>query len=60
MRSYESSLDRLGVDRIDVLHIHDPYDNYDQALDEAYRALCKLREEGAIRAVSVKSPETFW
>ena len=53
MRSYESSLDRLGVDRIDVLHIHDPYDYYDQAIDEAYRALRKLREEGAIRAVSV-------
>lgn len=53
MRSYESSLDRLGVDRIDVLHIHDPYDYYDQAIDEAYRALRKLREEGTIRAVSV-------
>jgi len=53
MRSYESSLGRLGVDRIDVLHIHDPYDYYDQAIDEAYRALRKLREEGAIRAVSV-------
>jgi D-threo-aldose 1-dehydrogenase len=53
MRSYESSLERLGVDRIDVLHIHDPYDYYDQAINEAYRALRKLREEGAIRAVSV-------
>ena len=41
------------IDRIDILHIHDPYDYYEQAIDEAYRALRKLREEGAIQAVSV-------
>ncbi|MCC7369276.1 MAG: aldo/keto reductase [Chloroflexi bacterium] len=51
MRSFEESLVRMGVDRIDVLHIHDPDDFYQQALDGAYRALDKLRSEGVIGAL---------
>ena len=52
MRSFEDSLERLGVDRIDVLHIHDPDDHYNEAIRGAYPALRKLREEGVIRGVS--------
>jgi len=52
MRSFEESLERLGLDRIDVLHIHDPDDHYDEALAGAYRALDDLRSQGVIRAVS--------
>lgn len=51
MRSFEESLERLGVDRIDVLHIHDPDNHYDQAIGGAYRALDKLRGEGTIKAL---------
>jgi len=51
MRSFEESLGRLGLDRVDVLHIHDPDDHYDQALRGAYRALDQLRTEGVIKAV---------
>ncbi len=51
MRSVEESLTRLGLDRIDILHIHDPDDYYDEALSGAYVALDKLRAEGVIRAV---------
>jgi D-threo-aldose 1-dehydrogenase len=51
MRSFEESLERLGVDRIDVLHIHDPDDHFDQALRGAYKALDKLRGEGTIKAL---------
>jgi D-threo-aldose 1-dehydrogenase len=51
MRSFEESLERLGVDRIDVLHIHDPDDYHDQAISGAYKALDKLRSEGTIGAV---------
>lgn len=51
MRSVEESLSRLGMDRVDVLLIHDPDDNYEQALTGAYRALDTLRSEGTIRAV---------
>jgi D-threo-aldose 1-dehydrogenase len=51
MRSVEESLDRLGLDRIDILHIHDPDAHFDEALSGAYRALDRLRSEGSIRAV---------
>jgi D-threo-aldose 1-dehydrogenase len=50
-RSLESSLDRLGLDRVDVLLLHDPDDHYDQALADGYRALSDLRAEGVIGAV---------
>ncbi|HUY15882.1 MAG TPA: aldo/keto reductase [Terriglobia bacterium] len=51
MRSFESSLKRLNLDSVDVLHIHDPDDHYQQALQGAYPALAKLRSEGLIKAV---------
>ncbi len=51
MRSVEESLERLGLDRIDVLHIHDPDDHHDEAISGAYRALDRLRTEGSIGAV---------
>jgi D-threo-aldose 1-dehydrogenase len=50
-RSLEDSLDRLGLDRVDIALIHDPDDFVDQALDEAYPALAELRSQGVIRAV---------
>ena len=52
MRSFEESLKRLKLDRIDILHIHDPDNHYEQAIRGAYPALDKLRGQGAIRAVS--------
>lgn len=52
MRSVEESLKRLQTNRIDILHIHDPDNHYEQALDGAYPALDKLRSQGVIRAVS--------
>ncbi len=53
MRSVHESLQRLGLDRIDILHIHDPDLHYGEALSGAYRALDKLRGEGMIGAVGV-------
>jgi D-threo-aldose 1-dehydrogenase len=51
MRSFAESLERLRLDRIDILHIHDPDDHYDEALAGAYRALDRLRADGVIGAV---------
>jgi D-threo-aldose 1-dehydrogenase len=51
MRSVEESLARFGLDRVDVLHIHDPDEHYDEAVGGAYRALDRLRAEGSIKAV---------
>ena len=52
MRSFEESLERLGVDRIDILHIHDPDDHWEEAISGAYPALERLRSEGVISAIS--------
>jgi D-threo-aldose 1-dehydrogenase len=51
MRSVEESHERLGVERIDILHIHDPDKHHDAALSGAYRALDELRAAGVIGAV---------
>ncbi|AFZ28205.1 putative oxidoreductase, aryl-alcohol dehydrogenase like protein (plasmid) [Cylindrospermum stagnale PCC 7417] len=53
MRSFEESLTRLKSDRIDIVHIHDPDDHYQEAIESAYPALEKLRSQGVIRAISV-------
>ncbi|MGN7800446.1 aldo/keto reductase [Leifsonia sp. 22587] len=50
LRSVEESLIRLGVDRIDVLFVHDPDDHEREALDTAFPALDELRSQGIIRA----------
>ncbi|MEJ3747247.1 aldo/keto reductase [Actinomycetes bacterium KLBMP 9797] len=52
-RSLDDSLGRLGVDRVDVVFIHDPYDHGEAALDEAYPALAALRAEGVVSAIGV-------
>lgn len=58
--SVEASLDRLNLDRIDVVHIHDPELRFAEATTEALGALCELRDRGAIDALSigVNDPET--
>jgi D-threo-aldose 1-dehydrogenase len=53
LRSLEASLERLGLDRIDVAFIHDPDDHYTEARDGALRALQLLRDEGVIAAIGV-------
>jgi D-threo-aldose 1-dehydrogenase len=50
-RSLEESLERLGLDRVDIVLIHDPDDFMEQAADEAYPALAELRDQGVVRAV---------
>ena len=52
-RSIEASLERLGLDRVDTVLIHDPDDHAEQAIGEAFPALAKLRDEGVIGAVGV-------
>jgi D-threo-aldose 1-dehydrogenase len=50
-RSIEASLERLGLDHIDIVLIHDPDDHWEAAIGEAYPALARLRDQGAIRAI---------
>jgi D-threo-aldose 1-dehydrogenase len=50
-RSIEESLERLGVDRIDIAYLHDPENHWQQAVDEGLPALVELREEGVVRGI---------
>jgi len=49
-RSLEESLERLGLDRIEIAYVHDPDDHMDEAIATAAPALERLRDEGVIRA----------
>jgi len=63
MRSYQDSLQRLGVDRIDVLLLHDigemqhgPELNailFAEAMSGGYRALDELRRSGDVQAIGL-------
>jgi D-threo-aldose 1-dehydrogenase len=53
LRSLEASLERLGIDRVDIALIHDPDDHYGEAVDGAYRALVRMRDEGVVEAIGV-------
>jgi D-threo-aldose 1-dehydrogenase len=48
LRSLEASLSRLGLDRVDLVLIHDPDDHAREALEQAAPALSQLRSEGVI------------
>ena len=56
MRSFEESLGRLGLDRVDVLLIHDPAPSdwvelKDRIAGEAYPAVAELRSQGVVGAI---------
>ena len=62
MRSVEFSLERLGVDRVDILYAHDldlfnhgTQDALDTRIDElmasGYRAMISLRDQGVVKAI---------
>lgn len=50
-RSVDESLERLGLDRIDIAYLHDPDDYGPAAHAEAIPALIELRDEGVVSAV---------
>lgn len=51
LRSFASSLERLGLESVDILLIHDPDDHYAQALTQAFPALLELRARGQVKAI---------
>ena len=62
MRSFEASLERLGLERIDLLLLHDIGEAthgpnhpavFAEAMDGGYRALDALRRDGLVRAVGL-------
>ncbi|MGH3879462.1 MAG: aldo/keto reductase [Actinophytocola sp.] len=53
LRSLESSLARLGLDRVDIAFVHDPEDHVDEALTGALPALAELRDQGVLRGIGL-------
>ncbi|MFJ3704413.1 MULTISPECIES: aldo/keto reductase [unclassified Streptomyces] len=57
-RSIEESLGRLGLDRVDIVYLHDPDDHGEAAFREGYPALEKLRAEGMVGAIGAGMNQT--
>jgi D-threo-aldose 1-dehydrogenase len=57
-RSLEESLQRLGLDRVDVVYLHDPDDHLEQVLATGYPALEELRAEGIVAAIGAGMNQT--
>jgi D-threo-aldose 1-dehydrogenase len=53
LRSLEATLQRTGLDRVDVLYIHDPDEHWREAAEQAVPALVELREAGVVGAIGV-------
>ena len=62
MRSFEDSLQRLNLERMDICFIHDidvftrgdeQPEVFKQAMDGAWKALSKLRDDGVVKAIGV-------
>ena len=53
LRSLEATLQRMGLERVDVLYIHDPDEHWQEAVEEAVPALMELREAGVVGAIGV-------
>ena len=54
MQSFEDSLSRLSLDKIDILYLHDPDnhpDHFQEAKKGALKAMVKLRDEGVVKAI---------
>lgn len=51
LRSLEDSLDRLGLDRVDIVYVHDPDRHFEDTVNGAFPALLELREQGVVGAI---------
>ena len=51
-RSLAGSYERLGLDRVDIVHVHDPDHHMDEVIEVTLPALRKLQADGVIGAVS--------
>jgi D-threo-aldose 1-dehydrogenase len=53
LRSVEQSLERLQLDHVDILYLHDPDTQWQAASTTGIDALIELREQGVVSAVGV-------
>lgn len=50
-RSLAESLARIGLDRVDIVYLHDADDHVQDVLDDGFPALAELRDEGVVDAI---------
>ena len=50
-RSLDESLQRMGLDRVDILYLHDVESHFTDAVASGYPALAELRDEGVVAAI---------
>jgi D-threo-aldose 1-dehydrogenase len=50
-RSLEESLERMGLDRLDIVYLHDPDEHWPDVLATGYPALEELRTAGIVGAI---------
>ena len=50
-RSLTESLERLGLDRVDIVYLHDPDEHWAEVLETGYPTLAELRDEGVVKAI---------
>jgi D-threo-aldose 1-dehydrogenase len=53
LRSVEATLQRTGLEHVDVLYVHDPDEHWQEAVEQAIPALVELREAGLVAAIGV-------
>ena len=58
LRSLEESLQRLGLDAVDIVYLHDPDEHRREVLDTGYPALEELRGQGVISAIGAGMNQT--
>ncbi|WP_432103172.1 aldo/keto reductase [Streptomyces sp. bgisy091] len=51
LRSLEGSLERLGLDHVDIVYLHDPDNHWQQASTTGVDTLVELRDQGVVKAV---------
>ncbi|MDA1258460.1 MAG: aldo/keto reductase, partial [Chloroflexi bacterium] len=53
MRAFEEGLERHGLDRVEILYLHDPdvEDMEDEAIATAFPTMLELRDQGVVKAI---------
>lgn len=51
LRSVETSLNRMGLDRLDIVYLHDPDEHWDEAVSTGVDTLIELRDQGVVEAI---------
>ena len=52
-RSLDESLIRLGLDRVDIVLVHDPVEHMDEVIERTIPTLVELRDQGVVGAIGL-------